>query len=518
MTVRLFNTLTGVKEEFVPLRDDRVTMYVCGPTVYDHPHIGNWRCFVVFDTVRKYLKYRGFDVIYVQNFTDVDDKVIRKAHETGQSPKDVAKKYIAEYLREATILDIERADVHPRATLHIDDMIELVQRLLAGGHAYESAGSLYFDTTSFPEYGKLSKQKIEDLQAGARVEPDENKRHPLDFVIWKGHKPGEPAWESPWGPGRPGWHLECSAMAMKYLGATLDIHAGGSDLIFPHHENEIAQSESATGQKFARYWMHNAFLNIGGERMGKSLGNFYTLGELLEKYPPDAIRFFLLSAHYRKPLEFSEKALNAAARGMSRLKAVAGRLQRMRLAVPVDAPSRGGRDTQGVRGARRTEGDGGKGADRGEEEWLQRIASSRRDFEAYMDDDFNTADAFAVLFDLAREINARFPDSPSDALLDAAIAFYKDAGYVLGVLREFRGIPAPFSPGIGTKVQDGEVGRHADMTKIVGGLISLIVGIRDQARKSKDYQTADRIRERLTDMEIVLEDTPEGTRWRFKGQ
>lgn len=510
MTIRLFNTLTGAKEDFVPLRDDRVTMYVCGPTVYDHPHIGNWRCFVVFDTVRKYLKYRGFDVIYVQNFTDVDDKVILKAHETGQSPKNVAKRYMEEYLREAAVLDIERADVHPRATLHIDEMIELIRSLLAGGHAYESTGSVYFDTNSFPEYGKLSKQKIEDLQAGARIEPDEKKRHPLDFALWKGYKPDEPAWESPWGPGRPGWHLECSAMAMKYLGPTLDIHAGGSDLIFPHHENEIAQSESATGQKFARYWMHNAFLNIGGERMGKSLGNFYTLGELLNKYSPEAIRFFLLSAHYRKPLEFSEKALTASARGMSRLKSVAGRLQKKRWAMTEKAPSK----PKGDDGAQGAGEDGLRGSCGNEEEWLERIASSRRDFESYMDDDFNTADAFAVLFDLARDINSRFPEYPSAALLDAAIGFYRDAGYVLGILREFRGVAAPLV--LGVKDQDGERGRGANMMDLVDGLISLVIDIRDKARKNKDYQTADRIRNGLATMDIVLEDTQEGTRWRLK--
>lgn len=535
LTLRVFNTLTGTKEDFVPLRDDRVTMYVCGPTVYDHPHIGNWRCFVVFDTVRKYLKYKGFDVLYVQNFTDVDDKVIRKSLETGKSPKEVARKYMEMYLAEASILDIERADIHPRATLHIDDMIVLTETLVKTGHAYEAGGNVYFNTTSFDGYGKLSKQKVEDLQTGARIELDENKRNPLDFVLWKAQKPQEPAWDSPWGPGRPGWHLECSAMAVKYLGETLDIHAGGSDLVFPHHENEIAQSESASGKQFARYWLHNAFLNIGGERMGKSLGNFYTLDQLLGKYQPEAIRFFLLSAHYRKPLDFTEKALAASARGLSRLRSVTGHLLKAWKTVL------GNGDLSGTK----------NNASKTEQEWFDAVNRSREKFEYYMDDDFNTADAFAVLFDLARDINKGFPLDPSPDLLLSAIRFYYDAGNVLGVLRDYRraasyllqgtgyvpsgvisfaGIaPAPFRvPAVEASAVEGSIDAgvsslagsgsiYKDYDKLIGGIISIIVDIRNEARENKDYEAADRIRDRLAGLNVVLEDAPEGTRWKMGG-
>ena len=308
--MKLYNTLTRQKEEFVPLNEGEVRIYSCGPTVYDYFHIGNARPFIIFDTLRRYMEYKGYKVIFVQNFTDIDDKMINRANEESITVKELGDRFIEEYFRDADALGIKRATFHPRATEHIDDMIAFIQKLIQKGMAYEAQGDVYFDTSVLEDYGKLSGQRLEELEAGARVDVEEGKKNPMDFALWKAQKPGEPAWDSPWGRGRPGWHIECSVMAIKYLGETIDIHSGGQDLIFPHHENEIAQSEGATGKPFARYWLHNGYININNEKMSKSLGNFFTVREILQHFDPEVVRFFMLSAHYRNPINLG--AVNQA--------------------------------------------------------------------------------------------------------------------------------------------------------------------------------------------------------------
>lgn len=466
MTLHVFNSMSQEKEVFAPLVPGRVTMYTCGPTVYDHPHIGNWRCFVVFDTVRRYLEYLGYEVKFVQNFTDIDDKVIRKAEELGITTDALAEKYIDVYFREAQALGIRKADVHPRATEHIPEMIDLVKSLLDKGIAYQVDKDIYFDTTKFESYGALSGQDLNALEAGARVEVDQNKRNPLDFVLWKGQKPGEPSWPSPWGPGRPGWHLECSVMSMKHLGVTVDIHAGGIDLKFPHHENERAQSEAATGEPFVRYWLHNGFLSIGGERMGKSLGNISTLEALGRIHRPEAIRFFLLSAHYRSPLAFSPELLQSAESSLDRLYNAVSALQA--------APLREGEPDPFMESA---------------------VFRTRAGFRDSMDDDFNTADALASLFDFTRDVNAaisRGPLHPRDK--EAALEVYRELGEVLGLLGASFGA--------------------SSLDDISQGLLETLVEVRGRLRDKKEWALADLIRDRLLEMGIHLEDTDSGTRWK----
>jgi len=317
--MRLYNTLTRKKEEFVPLHKGEVRMYSCGPTVYNYFHIGNARPFIVFDTLRRYFEYKGYRVIFVQNFTDIDDKMINRAKEEGVTVKELGDRFIEEYFKDADNLGIKRATVHPRATEHVQDIIEFIKRLEEKGLAYEVEGDVYFDTSAFPDYGKLSGQNMEELEAGARIDVDEKKRNPMDFALWKAKKPGEPAWDSPWGPGRPGWHIECSVMAIKYLGETIDIHSGGQDLTFPHHENEIAQSEGATGKPFARYWLHNGYINVNNQKMSKSLGNFFTVRDIQKEFDLEVVRLFMLSAHYRSPVNFSRELLEQAQSALDRL-------------------------------------------------------------------------------------------------------------------------------------------------------------------------------------------------------
>jgi cysteinyl-tRNA synthetase len=466
MTLQVFNSMSQEKEVFIPLTPGRVTMYTCGPTVYDHPHIGNWRCFVVFDTVRRYLEYLGYEVKFVQNFTDIDDKVIKKAEELGITTEALAEKYIDVYLREAQTLGIRKADVHPRATEHIPEMVDLVKSLLEKGIAYQVDKDVYFDITEFTSYGALSGQELGALEAGARVEVDQNKRNPLDFVLWKGEKPGEPSWPSPWGFGRPGWHLECSVMSMKHLGVTVDIHAGGIDLKFPHHENERAQSEAATGEPFVRYWLHNGFLSIGGERMGKSLGNISTLEALAKIHRPEAIRFFLLSAHYRSPLAFSPELLQSAESSLDRLYNAVSALEA--------APLQEGQRDPFMESA---------------------VSRARNDFRNSMDDDFNTADALASLFDLTRDVNAaisRGPLHPDDQA--AALEVYRELGGVLGLL--------------------GAASDTSSLDDISQGLLETLVEVRGRLRDQKEWALADLIRDRLLEMGIHLEDTGTGTRWK----
>jgi len=485
--LRVYNTLTRQKEEFKPREPGKVAMYVCGPTTYNFIHLGNARPIVVFDTVRRYLKYKGFDVRYVQNFTDIDDKIINRAREEQDDPLKLAARYVDEYYKDADALHVLRADIHPKVSGHITEIIEMVKTLIEKGYAYVVDGNVYYDVRKFAAYGKLSGRALEDMQAGARVDVDERKRDPMDFALWKSAKPGEPAWDSPWGMGRPGWHIECSAMALKYLGVGFDIHGGGFDLVFPHHENEIAQSEAATGHPFARYWMHNGFITVNQEKMSKSLGNFFLVREILSKFPPEVVRFYLLGTHYRSPLDFDDEKLSAAARGMERIK------NSIRLLEEALA----GRDE----GA----------ASRPDPALAARLDELRGEFEKAMDDDFNTALAIGVMFDLAREINGCLArqDFPNKAEKTAALQKARD------LFRDFNSVLGVFKTGADGDIQLDEEGEEDQ--SLVEELIGLIIEVRQEARKKKDWSTADHIRDRLKEMGIVLEDTPSGVRWKKQG-
>ena len=483
MSLMIYNTLTRRKEEFIPIEENKVRMYCCGPTVYDYFHIGNARTFVVFDVVRRYLEYRGYEVKYVQNITDIDDKIINRANEMGVSPKEIAERYTKAYLEDSARLGIKPPTVSPKATEHIPDMIRLIERLIEKGHAYVVDGDVFFDVGSFPEYGKLSgRGKGEDTMAGARVEVDERKRNPEDFALWKSAKPGEPYWDSPWGKGRPGWHIECSVMSMKHLGETLDIHAGGSDLIFPHHENEIAQSEAATGKPFVRYWLHTAFLRIGGKRMGKSEGNFIFVRDALERYRPEAIRLFLLSAHYRSPLNYTDESLQEAMNAVSRLQNCLDNMMRFGSEGEI------------------TEED----LTEGEKSFRKAIERLLERFKAEMDNDFNTAGAIGAIFEFVGDANTfmaanqgRFTDNGRRLLRTGYERLREISGDVLGIY----GLSEESLP-------------QADL---ISKLLDLIVQIRHEARMRKDWVTADKIRDRLSELGIRLEDTREGTIWKLNG-
>lgn len=486
MSLRIYNTMTQRKEVFEPLREGRVTMYSCGPTVYDYFHIGNARAFVIPDCIRRYLEYKGYEVTYVQNLTDVDDKIIKRAIDEGISPEEVAARYSEAFFQDIRKLGIKEADVYPRATEHIPQIIELIKTLIEKGFAYVVGGDVFYDVTKFPDYGKLSHQAIEDLSAGARVDVDERKRNPMDFALWKNAKPGEPRWDSPWGDGRPGWHIECSAMSMAYLGESFDIHTGGQDLIFPHHENEIAQSEAATGKPFVKYWVHNGHINIEGEKMSKSLGNFFTLREILARYPADVVRFFLISSHYRSPINFSEEELKKAERGLERLKnsirALDAALARGDRSRRIDL-----RELNDV-----------------ELRLYSGIAEAKEKFISGMDDDFNTAVAIAALHDLAREVNT-FMNSPDFKITPAKLCLLKKAREVFEELGGVLGLP----------LKEGAlVGEDAKEKELVDNLMDLIIRLREEARRKKDWATADRIREELKRGGIIIEDTPQGTRWK----
>jgi cysteinyl-tRNA synthetase len=462
--VKLYNTLTRRKEEFVPVEKGKVKMYVCGPTVYDFFHIGNARPFIVFDVLRRYLEYRGYEVTYVQNFTDVDDKIIRRAAEENSTMQEVSERFIGEYFADADRLGIKRATVHPKATEHINEIIDLISRLEEKGMAYAAEDGVYFDTSRFPEYGKLSKQSLEDLNAGARVEVDQNKKNPADFALWKKQKPGEPAWDSPWGKGRPGWHIECSAMSTKYLGQTIDIHAGGQDLIFPHHENEIAQSEGASGKPFARYWLHNGFINIENEKMSKSLGNFFTVRDISRDYDLEIIRFFMLSAHYRNPVNFSREMLEQAKNGLTRL-------------------YNAKRDLEHI-----AENADRKDMNREERAKAEELEEYRKRFNEAMEDDLNTADALSVIFELVRDINAYIKQGISAGFAKWALGFLMEFADVLGLLSK----------------QQGQLDQE----------IEDLVAERERARKRKDWALADKIRDDLKERGIIIEDTPQGVKWK----
>ncbi|PRR80026.1 Cysteine--tRNA ligase [Clostridium liquoris] len=463
--MKIFNTLTRKKEEFIPIKPGEVNMYVCGPTVYNYFHIGNGRTFIVFDTVRRYMEYRGYKVNFVQNFTDIDDKMIKKANEEGITVKELGDKFIDEYYKDADALNIERATANPRATEFIDEIIQFVKDLIDKGYAYEVNGDVYFETKKFGQYGKLSGQNLEDLQAGVRIDVDERKKDPIDFAIWKNQKPGEPAWESPWGMGRPGWHIECSCMAYKLLGETIDIHAGGYDLIFPHHENEIAQSECRTGKPFAKYWMHSAFLNINNQKMSKSLNNFFTARDILKKYDSDVIRLFMLSGHYRTQLNFSEELLESTKAGLERLYNAIGNLENLLDEVKEEKIKEN------------------------EKDYIKKIDEYRDKYIEKMDDDFNTADAIAVIFDMVRDINTNIDADSSKELIKHSLDLIRELGGPLGILQN-------------------SVKENLDEE------IEKLIEQRQQARKEKNWALADKIRDELKDRGIVLEDTPQGVRWK----
>ena len=466
MTMKIFNTLTRRKEEFVPLTPGQVKMYVCGPTVYNLIHIGNARPMIVFDTVRRYFEYKGYDVQYVSNFTDVDDKIIKKANEEGVTATEIAERYIKECKQDMEALNIKPATNQPRATEEIGGMIKMIQTLIKKGHAYEVDGTVYFKTRSFKDYGKLSKKNIDDLEAGHReikVTGEEGKKDPLDFVLWKPKKEGEIAWDSPWGEGRPGWHIECSEMSKKYIGDTIDIHAGGEDLIFPHHENEIAQSEACNGEKFANYWMHNGFLNINNKKMSKSAGNFFTVREIGEKYPLQVIRFFMLSAHYRTPLNFSDTLVESAKTGLDRILTAIDLCREMAAKEETGSLSKE------------------------ETEHFANIEVLVKKFEDAMEDDFNTADAVSAIFEIVRESNSTVKDFSADY-----------AKKILKVLEDLCSVL-----GIETTKEE----------EILDEEIEKLIEERQAARKNKDFARADEIRDQLLEQGIVLKDTREGVKW-----
>lgn len=464
LAVRLYNTLTRQKEELKTVHPGEVRMYTCGPTVYNYIHIGNARAFTMFDIVRSYLEYKGYKVTYIQNFTDVDDKLIKQSIAEGTTVKEIADKYIDAYFADADALGIARANVHPRVLDHIPEIIEFVEGLVAKGYAYEVDGDVYFDTVAFSPYGKLSQQDLEELQAGARIGVDERKHNPLDFALWKAAKEGEISWESPWGQGRPGWHIECSAMARKYLGDTVDIHSGGQDLVFPHHENEVAQSEALTGKPFSNYWLHNGYINIDNQKMSKSLGNVMIVDELRKMHSPEVLRFFLLSAHYRSPINFNQELLEQAAAGLDRIKTTYNNLKHRQT-------------TTGV-------------SDMDITSYEESVRVIVQRFETAMDDDFNTGEALGVIFDLVREANVYLREDITD--LRVLELYQETLKTLLGVLR--------FDFDQAEEILDEE--------------IEALIEERRQARLNKDYKRSDEIRDELAAQGIAIEDTAQGMRWK----
>jgi len=472
MGLIVYNTLSKTLESFVPLRQNEVKMYVCGPTVYDFVHIGNARAFVVADVIRRYFEYKGFNVKLVCNITDIDDKIIKKAKETGMSVQQIGEFFTEAYLVDMTRLNVKEVYARPRATKHIPEIIETIEVLIKKGYAYEEGGNVYFDVTKFLEYGKLSGNKAEALKMGARIDVDPKKRNPADFVLWKTCKLGEPAWYSPWGKGRPGWHIECSTMATKYLGETFDIHMGGKDLIFPHHENEIAQAEAVTGKPFARYWLHNEWLTVNGEKMSKSLGNFVTIRDAFKFCEPMVLRFFLISAHYRSPIDFNNEALKVAETNLKRLLNALERFEGL------------------VESETRT---------LDEEKICSTIEDAKRRFEEAMDDDFNTPLAISTLFDIAKSI-FNYLENNSEINLQTK-------EYVLKTFKDLMNV-------LGIKVFTAET--RTEETNLVKSLLQLIIDLRKEMKEIRQWEAADKIRSRLLNLGVELEDMPEGTRWKMR--
>lgn len=462
--MKLYNTLTKQKEEFVPVNDGKVGMYVCGPTVYNYIHIGNARPMVVFDTVRRYFEYKGYDVNYVSNFTDVDDKIIKKANEEGVSASEISERFIKECQKDMAALNVKPATHHPKATQEIDGMIKMIESLIEQGYAYEKDGTVYFRTRRFDHYGQLSKKNLDDMKAGIRIAVSDEKEDSMDFVLWKPKKEGEPSWPSPWGDGRPGWHIECSVMSKKYIGDTIDIHAGGEDLIFPHHENEIAQSEACNGEKFAKYWMHNAFLNIDNKKMSKSAGNFFTVREISEKYDLQVIRFFMLSAHYRSPLNFSDTLVEASKNGLDRILTAVDNLRGI-LGTAADSSM--------------TDAD---------KEHVKEVDELVAKFEASMEDDFNTADAISAIFEMVKLANITAADGSKEYVQYVYDTIVKLCD-ILGIVTEKE-------------------------EELLDSDIEALIEERQAARKAKNFARADEIRDMLAEQGIILEDTRAGVKWK----
>ena len=456
----LYNTLTRKKQEFIPINPGKVKMYSCGPTVYNFFHIGNARPFIIFDTLRRYLEYKGYSVDFVQNFTDVDDKMINKANELGITVAELANQYIDEYFKDAKGLGIKEATVHPRATENIDAIIDIIKNLEENGYAYNVDGDVYYRTKKFKEYGKLSHQPLEDLESGARIDINEDKEDPLDFALWKKQKEGEPAWESPWGMGRPGWHIECSAMANKYLGKSIDIHSGGQDLIFPHHENEIAQSEAANCCSFANYWLHNGYINVDNKKMSKSLGNFFTVRDVAQEFDYEVIRFFMLSAHYRSPINFSKDLMDSAKSALGRIYTCLETLDFLAKA------------------------ENDRAENETEREVIEGIAAHKNKFISAMDDDLNTADAISAIFELVADVNKIITSNPPKSVCTACADAIRELGAVLGLLGK-----------------DGEE---------ISEDVTAILAERAEARAAKDWAKSDELRDKLRDMGFVVKDTPQG--------
>ncbi|WP_096202380.1 cysteine--tRNA ligase [Bacillus sp. FJAT-45350] len=463
MAIHLYNTLSRKKEPFTPIEEGKVKIYVCGPTVYNYIHIGNARPAIVFDMVRRYLEYRGYDVTFISNFTDVDDKLIKAAKELGEDVPTIAERFIHAYHEDTCALGVKKADHHPRVTETMPEIIEFVEKLIEKGFAYESNGDVYFKTRAFPTYGQLSDQSIDDLQLGARIEVGQKKEDPLDFVLWKAAKEGEISWDSPWGQGRPGWHIECSAMVKKYLGDTIDIHAGGQDLAFPHHENEIAQSEALTGKKMANYWLHNGYIKIDNEKMSKSLGNFVLVHDIIQQHPAEVVRFFMLMAHYRSPINFNAELLESAKSGLDRLKTTVSNLQH-RLNESANLGSKA--------------------------EWSEKLEEFKNGFITEMNDDFNSANAIAIMFDMAKEANVYLREGQtSTEVLEGLIILFNEFAEVLGI----------------TVTEDVE---------LLDEEIDALIEERNEARKERNFARADQIRDELKEQGIILEDTPQGVRWK----
>ncbi|GMQ56467.1 cysteine--tRNA ligase [Vallitalea sediminicola] len=464
--MKIYNTLSNKKETFESIEEGKVRMYVCGPTVYNYIHIGNARPLIVFDTVRKYFEYKNYDVVYVSNFTDIDDKIIKKANEEGVDYSEISRRYMKEFLIDSEGLNVKPATIYPKATEEIDGMIKMIEKLIEKEYAYEVNGSVYFATKKFKSYGKLSNKKQEDLEAGARIAVDEEKRNPMDFVLWKPKKDGEPAWKSPWGEGRPGWHIECSVMAKKYLGDSIDIHAGGEDLVFPHHENEIAQSEAVNDKQFSKYWMHNRFVNVDNKKMSKSLGNFFTVREIVDEFSYDVIRFFMLNVHYRSPINFSRELIQAAANGLERIQTSRDNLEYLLKSVQNDNYN--------------------------EKESVlikeNELAKYKTKFETAMEDDFNTADAISSIFELVKFANKNTDTESSERFIEDIIILIDELCGILGIVSKKKEI-----------LLDEE--------------INDLIEKRQQARKDRDFALADEIRDDLKDKDIILEDTREGVRW-----
>ena len=460
--MKLFNSMSGKKEEFIPIEEGKVKMYSCGPTVYNYFHIGNARPFIIFDTLRRYFEYLGYEVNFVQNFTDVDDKMIKRANEENITVAELADRFINEYFKDAQGLRIKKATVHPKATENIDAIIELISTLEEKGYAYEVNGDVYFSVKKFKDYGKLSHQPLENLELGARIEVGDKKRDPMDFALWKAKKEGEISWPSPWGEGRPGWHIECSAMANRYLGKTIDIHSGGKDLIFPHHENEIAQSECAHDASFANYWLHNGYINVDNQKMSKSLNNFFTVRDVSKEFEYIVIRFFMLSAHYRNPINFSHDLLNQAKAGLERINNALSKAKFL------------------FENSTNNEDD---------ETLINEVLSFKDAFKKAMDDDINTADAISVIFDMAKYANSNYDETTSKVVLDKFISLMEELMDVLGI-------------------KNDETKEYLDSD------IEKLIEERNQARKNKDFKRADEIRDTLKDNGIILEDTRSGVKWK----